>query len=183
MCFKCSHWSLAVSASPIFSCSLLVSCTWNSFIILKGFQCESLTYPSLCNPIKIRWVSMFLLYFRTTLCVPVWSSGVQGVFKKSALLSFCCIQRVQMCQIGYVSDHVFGLRLLNMLLSFPVVLYQLCLVPSVLSCVCSVSISFVIDTVIIRNSKNWEEGIKQTGMGRLEHFGNLWISSTDIVEL
>jgi hypothetical protein len=48
------------------------------------------SYPALCNSIKIRYVSMFLLSaLFHTMFRPNWpSSGVRGVFKESALFSF-----------------------------------------------------------------------------------------------
>jgi hypothetical protein len=49
---------------------------------------------SLCNSIKIRYVSMFILStLFHNMFQPNWpSSGVQGMFKESSLLSFGCIR-------------------------------------------------------------------------------------------
>jgi hypothetical protein len=102
----------------------------------EDFEYCSDSYPSLCNSIKILWVSMFfffLLYFttcfgltdhhqlykvcsRSLLCFPFDILDVFGYFIQVML------------RHAFVSSHVFGLCLLSMLLSFSLVLYLLCLI-------------------------------------------------------
>jgi hypothetical protein len=100
---------------------------------MRSHEYRSVSYQSSCNSIKIRWVSLFLLpdlfhnIFR-----PNWPpSGVQFVLRSLLCFLFdilgasTCFIQVMLSHV-FVSNHVFGLCLLSMFLSFSLVLYLFC---------------------------------------------------------